>query len=263
MPVCTLNLLSLKTSISAFLTDLKANQISPLVIAKVVRWIILPSKISTDPLLARNIHWDLLVITEGQSDLPRSLQGHIKHQWTVRSGVPSRLVKGFAETNHRLLNPRRMDILPLTDSLDNPRIAKSSQSLELSADLLAWMETFLRGKSGNGAVSMLNLLAFKEGKKEEYLKYGKAFAESVGSRRGGVAKIVGNVISCSSSPEGVKEWDEVALAHYPSILHFADMIGSEDYQEANHKYRVDSLEDTFILCTTELDLDDEVRGSKL
>lgn len=101
---------------------------------------------------------------------------------------------------------------------------------------------------------MLNLLSFKPDLKSEYLKYGAAFAETVGSRRGGKAKLVGNVLSCSSSAEGAKEWDEIALAHYPSITHFADMLASEDYQAANQRWRVGSLRDTFILCTTELGL---------
>ena len=104
---------------------------------------------------------------------------------------------------------------------------------------------------------MLNLLAFAEGKKADYLQYGKAFAESIGSRRGGNAKIVGNVI-------GKKDgWDEMALAHYPSILHFADMLASEDYQEVNHKYRVGSLRDTCILCTSELSEELKLESSKL
>ena len=102
---------------------------------------------------------------------------------------------------------------------------------------------------------MLNLLAFREGLKEQYLKYGAAFAKTVGSRHGGTAKIVGHVLSCSSSLEGKKEWDEIALAHYPSLGHFADMLASKDYQEANKKWRVGSLEDTFILCTSELALE--------
>ena len=46
----------------------------------------------------------------------------------------------------------------------------------------------------------------------------------------------------------------MALAHYPSLQHFADMIGSEDYQKSNHAWRVPSLKDTYILCTTELDV---------
>jgi len=41
---------------------------------------------------------------------------------------------------------------------------------------------------------MLNLLAFRKGKKEDYLKYGAEFAKSIGSKRGGDAKLVGNII---------------------------------------------------------------------
>jgi hypothetical protein len=105
---------------------------------------------------------------------------------------------------------------------------------------------------------MLNLLAFKEGKKEDYLRYGAEFARSIGSRRGGDAKIVGSVIHGKGGQEGERDdgerWDEVALAHYPSIQHFADMLASEDYQAVNQKYRVPSLKDTFILCTSEIGL---------
>ena len=45
------------------------------------------------------------------------------------------------------------------------------------------------------------------------------------------------------------------------------MLASEDYQAVNKKYRVGSLKDTFILCTSELGLEiDELEkkdGSKL
>lgn len=61
---------------------------------------------------------------------------------------------------------------------------------------------------------MLNLLAFLPGRKEEYLKYGQAFAESVGSRRGGVAKVVGKVIPGSCS-DGCEEWEEVRKFFFP------------------------------------------------
>jgi len=101
---------------------------------------------------------------------------------------------------------------------------------------------------------MLNLLAFKPGLKEEYLKYGAEFAKSIGKRRGGVAKLVGSVVHGGDGPESGDGWDEIALAHYPSIYHFADMLASEDYQVVNHKYRAGSLKDTFILCTTEVEL---------
>lgn len=93
----------------------------------------------------------------------------------------------------------------------------------------------------------------------------------MGIKRGGMAKIVGKVISVSSSPstggdigDNGKEFDEIAVAHYPSILHFADMLRGEDYQKANHEFRVPALRDTFILCTTELapELGQAAQGEK-
>lgn len=129
-------------------------------------------------------------------------------------------------------------------------------------------------------MSMLNLLAFKPGAEhhESYKRYGQAFASSIGKRRGGDAKLVGNVVHAKSSStsgsassiteakewsgtktvgnggnnETAERWDEFALAHYPSIEHFADMLASEDYQAVNLKDRVPSLRDTCILCTSEI-----------
>lgn len=256
MPVCTLHLLSLAplTDIPKFLDAIHASGTKPLTIARVVRWIILPSHTSTDILLAQNIHWDILLSLPATTPLPSSLQPHIAHQWSVKAGVPSRLLSDFESKNQRLLNPPKGDVPALTGSLDRPRVAESTQSLELNPGLQQWIQEFGAGE-GKGAVSMLNLLAFKPGKKEQYLEYGKEFARRVGSRRGGLAKIVGSVVPAAEGEEvgkGGEGWDEIALAHYPSIIHFADMLASEEYQEVNHKYRVGSLKDTFILCTTEI-----------
>lgn len=168
--------------------------------------------------------------------------------------MPGRLVKNFHETNNRLLHPRDEDVPPLSGSMDNPRMTSSTQGLELNKELLEWSKKFTLGQ--NGAVSMLNLLAFKPGKEmhDSYLRYGKAFAESIGKRRGGTAKLVGRVLPNSGTDDEDKAgWDEIALAHYPSINHFVDMLASEDYQEVNHRDRLPSLRDTCILCTTELD----------
>ena len=65
-----------------------------------------------------------------------------------------------------------------------------------------------------------------------------------------MGKVVANQ---GTEGETEDDWDEIALAHYPSIDHFMEMLASEDYQEINHKWRLPSLKDTFILCTSELD----------
>jgi hypothetical protein len=269
MPLCTLHLLSLhKTTpnpLSTFLSTLKSSNVQPLVVSRVVRWIILPSQLSTEHLLARNIAWDLFLILPHTSPLPSNIEQLVQHHWSITAGVPSRLVQDFEQKNAELLHPGASSVPRLSNG--EKRVATSSQNLELSEGLDKWIEEFVQNRNpeANGAVSMFNLLAFNPGMKDEYLKYGKAFAERIGSRHGGNAKIVGNVITPTSSPESgvdasTEGWDEIALAHYPSIRHFREMLISEDYQEVNHKHRVPSLKDTCILMTSEVGIEGMVKG---
>lgn len=194
MPVCSIFLLSLKTSIPAFLAATRATspRLDPLVTAKVIRWIITPTALSKEPLLSPPSPWHiLLILPDALTILPEHLQGLIKNQWSVQAGIPSKLISTFTSTNHKLLRPSPTDIPPLTGSMVNPQTATSAQGLELTDELRDWISI---GEGPKGAVSMLNLLSFKPGMKDRYLAYGKAFAESIGSNRGGVAKIVGKVL---------------------------------------------------------------------
>ncbi|KAK3670663.1 hypothetical protein LTR78_009498 [Recurvomyces mirabilis] len=246
--------LSSNSNVNGFLRALSSRSVKPLVASKAVRWIIKPEKLSTSKLL--NTEWDLLIILPASTPLPEIYLGAdwVKAHWSITAGAPSSLVNGFGGKNDRLLHPQNGDVPALTGSLDKPRKASSAQGLELNDELLEWSKGFKLGQ--DGAVSMLNLLAFNPGKEmhESYLQYGKAFGESIGSRRGGKAKIVGKVVANQgTSGEDTAGWDEIALAHYPSINHFIDMLASEDYQEVNHKDRLPALRDTCILCTTELD----------
>ena len=95
----------------------------------------------------------------------------------------SRLL-AFAAKNTKLLYPEQGAVPPLSDALEKPRVAASAQGLELSGELRDRIREFST-REGREAVSMLNFLAFKPGMKGSYLEYGKAFAEPIGSRRGG------------------------------------------------------------------------------
>ncbi|KAF2714965.1 hypothetical protein K504DRAFT_457149 [Pleomassaria siparia CBS 279.74] len=270
MPLCTVTLISLHPTtpnpLLTFLSTLRKSNINPLVISRVIRWIILPTQISTSALLAQNIHWDLLLILPSTTTLPEPLQGLTKHQFSITAGVPSRLVQGFHKRNLNLLHPDPESVPKLSGEPKSggARLAESAQNLELSAELKSWIASFSThgGVEGHGAVSMLNLLSFKPGMKDSYLKYGAAFAESIGSKRGGDAKIVGTVVAVDGvkTKDGGGDWDEVALAHYPTIRHFEAMLGSTDYQEVNMKYRVPALGDTLILCTSELGIEGLLNG---
>jgi hypothetical protein len=266
MPLCTLHLLALHSTtpnpLSTFISTLKSSNVKPLVISRVIRWIILPSKLSTEHLLARNIAWDLLLIVPSADPLPSDLATLAQHHWSVTAGVPSRLTADFASANEKLLHPALASV-PALSPQGAKKTTASSQDLELSGELNAWIDAFVRsgGRQGQGAVSMFNLLAFNPGMKAEYLKYGAAFAKSIGARHGGNAKIVGNVTAVNGqgvtgSEKGGDAWDEIALAHYPSIAHFRDMLSSDDYQEVNHRHRVGSLRDTCILMTSEIAIEE-------
>jgi hypothetical protein len=265
MPLCTIHLLALHNNtpnpLSTFISTLKSSDVTPLVVSRVIRWVILPSHISTERLLARNISWDIFLILPSTSPIPSNLEKLVQHHWSIVAGVPSRLVQDFEQKNEKLLHPDPASVPKLSNA--PLRTTTSSQNLELSEGLEEWIQNFTKegSRASQGAVSMFNLLAFNLDMKSEYLKYGAAFAKSIGSRHGGNAKIVGNVVANSSANDaGAYGWDEVALAHYPSIRHFRDMLVSEDYQEVNHKHRVGSLKDTCILMTSEIAIEEVLRG---
>ncbi len=273
MPICTLHLVSLRRSTTAptFLDALRSSPVQPLIVAKVIRWIITPTTLSVNKLIQPPSPWHLFLLVSSETPvLPSDLSDLLSAHWSIQAGIPSRLLQDFPSKNHDLLHPAPDTIPPLTGSLKSPQFAQSSQSLELSQDLHTWITNSANHElthNNSTAITMLNLLSFypdPEAKKS-YLKYGAAFAQSIGAKRGGLAKIVGSVISPLPTPSiasktqtatAVKEsgkgkWDEVALAHYPSIQHFGDMIASADYQEVNHRFRVGSLRDTAILCLSE------------
>ena len=209
MPICTVQLLSLNSSIDTFLTALRNSSLKPLTVARVVRWIITPTFLSREPLLSQSPPWDLLLILlDAVRSLPADLESLVRSTWSIQAGVPSRLISSFESRNSQLLYPPPNTVPLLTESLSNPERADSAQSLELTDHLQSWIQG---GKSPKGAISMLNLLAFKPGQKEQYLKYGKAFSESVGSRRGGLAKLVGKIVPETCS-DGCPEWEEVCLS---------------------------------------------------
>ncbi|KAK5090657.1 hypothetical protein LTR05_000832 [Lithohypha guttulata] len=254
---------------------IKASSTNPLVVSKPIRWIIRPESIDPSSLLEPR--WDLLLILEdnqvskdlvssffsAQPYAPKADRNDsfsIKHHWTTTAGVPSRLTKDFqTKTNPALLHPAAGSTPALTGALDDPLLNSTSQDLSLSSELQSWIGKTESSLPVHGAVSMLNFLSFKPGMKSSYLKYGAAFAETIGAKRGGNAKLVGNIVhaDAASSKKEEKEgvWHEFALAHYPSLLHFADMLASKDYQEVNQKYRVPALGDTCILCTSELEIE--------
>ncbi len=180
MPLADIHLISVtqSTTVPGFLKALKSTSLKPLLVSKVVRWIITPEKIDTSPLLHPRKPWDILLITLDRTPLPSSLQQQVECHWSTTAGIPSRLTNDFATKNPSLLHPDASSVPSLTGALNKPKMGSTSQTLELSPGLQSWIDDFSKTNTGRNAMSMLNLLAFLPDKHNSYLTYGKAFAES-------------------------------------------------------------------------------------
>ena len=268
LTICTLHLLSSSTT-AAQLLDLlaAASQPKPLFLAKANNWIIQPeAEPPISPDLMANVPWSVVVIYTKPNGLPQDAQTQRAARWTLEFSLPTQMASGFVASGKQLRETPKTRSHEFDTSLaggdkDLPSGSTSlSQALDITPALSRWFDDFSRTEDGTKAIVMLNLIAFvDDGSK--YLQYRNAFAKSVGSRHGAAARLLGTaeVESASSQTNGSKNekwWDRVALIHYPSILHFADMLAADDYQEASHKYRTGSLVDNPILCLTEVTVEE-------
>ena len=259
MVVCTLHIIALAhgATIPGFLANLRKHNVDPLIQAKVLRWMVLPSEKSAGYLLGRNKRWDLLIGLGPDTALPKAVETDINAVWTVTCGVSSAVVSGYKELNQNLL---RTPTAPLPLSTNSAR--ESTQNLEASSELLTWISD-LPPSIQHHPVSMLNLLSFNPGKKAQYVTYGREFSQRVGSAFGGHVKVAARVVQGEGGQAGREGWDEVAFVHYPTLSHFAGMLGDGEYQAVNREHRLGALKDTFILCVVEVDDRGEAVGGEL
>lgn len=252
MPICTLHLLTLKEPKDAQSYVQELQKSTKVILASIPRHIVIhPTTLDKIPLATER--WDLLLLLQPKSNttenpIPASLRTAIKSEYKIPTGIPSKLLTSYA-TRNKVLQDKSSSI-PLTGSLEKLLASgskSSSQNLEISPSLISFMDEL--SQTHPGPVTMLNLLHFQQpGGKQSYYQYGQAFIPVAG-KRGGDAKLVGNVVTpqlgskdSSSSSRGAaaeeEGWNEISLVHYPSIRHFCDMLAGDDYQAINEKYRL-------------------------
>jgi uncharacterized protein (DUF1330 family) len=100
-----------------------------------------------------------------------------------------------------------------------------------------------------GAVVMLNLLKFKEGGADTYLRYGDAAIGMVEDRGGRVLWSGRAEQVLIGDPAA--DWDVVVLVEYPSRAAFVEMVSSPEYLEA-HADREAGLERTIVVACSPL-----------
>lgn len=280
MPALTLHLFSLAIPPHIFVQRLRQHQIEVVVTSRPQHIVIHPSILDKSVLVSRQ--WDLLALLHIPGDgsiLPSVLRDVVRDEYKILVGIPSKLLASYPERDAKL--KRESASIPLTGSLEKAQsqARSSSQNLEVSPELLAFMDRLTK-EYGDKPVTMLNLLHFHHPNgKQSYYQYGQAFIPVAG-KRGGNAKLVGNVVKPAASVDSRGDynrpeqdwWNEISIVHYPSIRHFCDMLAGDDYQAINEKYRLSvstmpdhlstwpdangqALRDTFLLCTTEWNMD--------
>jgi len=225
MPLLTLHLLRLHTPTDAppdpipFLRSLSSSPSIDIILASQPRYpVIQPTTIDVRTLTSQ---WHLLLLlrSPNNSGIPSPLRNSITEEYKITVGIPSKLLSTYETRNKKLLDAAPK--VKLTGSLDEARrlIKESGQNLELSPDLLSFMEEMER-EEGPRPVTMLNLLSFLPEGKPKYYQYGQAFVEVAG-KRGGDAKIVGNVVKPLTDSSGElggekgEWWSEISVVHYP------------------------------------------------
>lgn len=171
MPLTTLHLIGLKPTISVekFLQALRQELGSRIIVASRPRHVVI-SATSIDPQTLSSEQWHLMVLLQSpRPDLSWELRNAIRLEYAIAIGVPSRLLSTYPERNAILR--RDAAKVPLTGSLDNLRAKETSQNLEVSPTLLAFMDDLSR--EYDGPVTMLNLLHFHPDSKSKYYQYGQ------------------------------------------------------------------------------------------
>lgn len=134
--------------------------------------VVRPTSLDVNHLAAQQ--WDLLVLLQAPgnspSSLPTELQRAVRTEYKIVVGIPSKLLASYPERDAKL--KREAPSAPMTGSLDTVREKSSSQNLEVSPELLAFMDELTRN-GYNGPVTMLNLLHFHPGGKQNYHQYGE------------------------------------------------------------------------------------------
>jgi hypothetical protein len=250
-------------------------------------WIHIP-KTSLDGLTGSGEHmqrWDYLAIANAMPDNPLALPSYLQEtevtdHWSIVAPVEDDQLANLASANATRASTSPPPLPPGWNPTDYSSLTASKPPADLEASLALastplgspkqnpptplkdFISTF--GSSHQGPVSMFNLVACIPAQRPRFFGYIAAFAESVGSRYGGEAQLLGAGATDWSSREaeglevadpkagGSGVWEDVALVWYPSLWHFAKLLDDGDYAAADREFKVGVLKDNPILCCTEV-----------
>jgi hypothetical protein len=230
--------------------------------------------------------WDYLIIANALPVSPLTLPSYLQDDnqviahWSIIAPIEDSQLAALPSENTRRTSATLPPLPPgwsvsdyssLTDSeppsdleaslaLSSTAIGSSKQSPPIP--IKDFISTF--ASSHPGPVSMFNLVACLPGQRARFFGYIAAFGESVGSRYGGEAQLLGTGVTDWSSRKakgaevadpkagGSGVWEDVALVWYPSLWHFSKLLDDSDYADADRTFKQGVLMDNPILCCREV-----------
>jgi len=184
-----------------------------------------------------------------RSPLPTSITSKAARIYSVDADVPEPFASDFASINARLTNPPPGSVpAPAGTPIQLSPADEKEVELPITPARKAFFESLAASPDGSKPISVLNFISLNQGKMEAFMGYGAVFASDLGPKYGTEAKLMGMAAN-GGGPDG---WELLAVVHYPSIRHFAEMVGSERYKEIDRQFKVGLIRDTGLLALTEI-----------
>jgi hypothetical protein len=219
----------------------------------------------------RNHSWDLFLVTNVDWKLPSEAETKIAAHITIGVHIPasqygqlqaniSQSPQPNAETP-RLPEDWKDGAIQPSSITERQRSGRPGE-LKLDRSMADYLSTALPQRVRNQPVSLFNLFKYPNGDSSVHDAYMEGFKEKFGSAAGARVKFMGPVsgpvdytagINTQSSERDGQFWLDANLVQYDSIWHYAYMLSTDIYQQLNQQ-KMQGLEDTCILCVSEIEL---------
>jgi hypothetical protein len=225
-------------------------------------WVHKPHFLSKDKLLANA--WDLFLVTK-EPELPDEALRHVKDLLTIPFSLPQ---DQFGQLQSKFTSrPRASDKTPpLPQEWQKGGIPESAITvakdeslkpgeLHLDPSMTDFLSKALPTELINEPVSLFNLFKYK-GSSAIHDDYMEDFKKGFGSSAGATVRFmgpVGGLLKYGDQGKAELSWDDANLVQYDTIWHYAYMLSTDLYAPMNKK-KISGLDDTRILCVSEVEL---------
>lgn len=257
MERATIHLIDLKTGTDAkdFIKHLPKDSI--LIKGVPHGWVHRPHHLDKNVLLAQS--WNLFLVTQPMP-LPASTQDLTTAHIFVEVSISASQIEQLEAQAHSLPQPSpKTPSLPkqwLPGSIPQSAVLAPTDAplkpgeLRLDPPMTDFLSTALPAPIANSPISLFNLFKYKNNSSATHDAYMQGFKQHFGDSAGASVKFMGPV---QSSLQAGQRWDDANLVQYDTLWHYAYMLSTDVYKELN-KQKIAGLEDTCILCVSEVEL---------